>query len=89
MLDSGGYLDWGVGGPGWDGEGSARWDGEGDTGWDGEGGDWGAGHSTVMGTEGTRRPPSVVIAAIDLGFIAPVVPATGRVGQDQEWGCIG
>jgi hypothetical protein len=45
MLDSGGYLDWGVGGPGWDGEGSARWDGEGDTGWDGEGGDWGAGHS--------------------------------------------
>jgi hypothetical protein len=40
-------------------------------------------------TEGTRRQPSMVTAAIDLGLIAPVVPVIGSVGQDEERGCIG
>jgi hypothetical protein len=30
----------------------------------------------------------VVIAAIDLGFIAPVVLAIGGAGRDEERGCV-
>jgi hypothetical protein len=40
-------------------------------------------------TEGTQRQPSVVVTAIDLGLIAPVVPATGGAGRDEERGYIG
>jgi hypothetical protein len=40
--------------------------------------------ATVTSTEGTQRPLSVIAVAIKLGFIAPVVPTTGGVGQDEE-----
>jgi hypothetical protein len=42
--------------------------------------------ATITSTEGAQRPLLVVAAAIDLGFIAPVVPTTGGTGQDEERG---